>query len=288
MEYRRHDVQCLSPAGLHRMAYQEWGDPQNPRVLVCVHGLTRVSSDFDALASRLCDTYRVVCPDVVGRGYSGHLANPAFYAIPQYVSDMVTLLARVNAEQVDWVGTSMGGLIGMILAAQNDSPIRQLVLNDVGPALDPAALARIGTYVGNDVRFATRDEAVAYIRAISDSFGPHSDAQWDKMAGDVLRQNPDGSWRRHYDLRLSQAFASATPEVLKAGEQSLWAAYDAIQARTLLIRGAESDLLTPETAAQMQQRGPKATLAEFAGVGHAPMFQQPDQIQTVIDFLLAK
>ncbi|MBB3221402.1 alpha/beta fold hydrolase [Pseudoduganella umbonata] len=291
-------VQCLSPAGLHRMAYQEWGDPSNPRVLVCVHGVTRVSDDFDDLARALAGEYRVVCPDVVGRGRSGRLRNPDLYRIPQYVSDMVTLLARVLApgganaaaqaqqQQVAWFGTSMGGLIGMGLASLPDSPIERLVLNDIGPVLDPGALRRIGDYIGQDVRFASFEEGARFVRDVSASFGPHTDAQWHKMARDVLRQDADGSWVRHYDLALAQPFRAATPESVAADEHLLWAAYDAIRCPTLLVRGAESDLLSHATAQMMTQRGPRARLAEFAGVGHAPTFVHADQIAVARAFLL--
>ena len=283
-------VQCISPAGLHKMAYKEWGDPHNPKVLVCVHGLTRVSDDFDSLALELCGTYRVVCPDVTGRGRSGWLRNPQLYRIPQYVSDMVTLLARVLAdtgeEQVDWFGTSMGGLIGIALASLPDSPIRKLVLNDIGPPLDPVALARIGDYVGQEVHFQTFDEAAKFIRDISATFGPHSEAQWHKLATDVLRQDTDGLWIRHYDLGVAIPFKSITPESIKADEAVLWAAYDAIKCPTLLVRGAQSDLLSPQTAQAMTQRGPKARLVELAGVGHAPTFVQADQIAIAKDFFL--
>ncbi|MGH8808683.1 MAG: alpha/beta fold hydrolase, partial [Noviherbaspirillum sp.] len=160
-------VQCLSPAGLHSMAYKEWGDPRNPKVLVCVHGVTRVSDDFDTLAQELCGEYRVVCPDVVGRGRSGRLRDPQHYHVPQYVSDMVTLLARLDADCVHWFGTSMGGLIGIGLASMKDSPICKLVLNDIGPALNPVALKRIGDYIGQDVRFPTFEQAAASIKEIS-------------------------------------------------------------------------------------------------------------------------
>lgn len=287
-------VQCLSPAGLHSMAYQEWGDPSNPRVVVCVHGVTRVSDDFDDLARALSGTFRVVCPDVVGRGRSGRLRNPDFYRVPQYVSDMVTLLARVlgngdgnaQAEKVAWFGTSMGGLIGMGLAALPDSPIGRLVLNDIGPVLDPAALRRIGDYIGQDVRFATFEEGARFVRDVSASFGPHTQAQWNKMARDVLRQDADGTWVRHYDLALAQPFRAATPESVAADEHLLWAAYDAIRCPTLVVRGAQSDLLSHETAQMMTRRGPRARLVEFAGVGHAPTFVQADQIAVAREFLL--
>jgi pimeloyl-ACP methyl ester carboxylesterase len=280
-------VQCLSPAGLHPMAYKEWGDPQNSRVLVCVHGVTRVSDDFDNLARELCGEYRVVCPDVVGRGRSGWLRDAQHYQIPQYVSDMVTLIARLDTDSVDWIGTSMGGLIGIGLTSLQGSPIRKLVLNDIGPAIDSAALKRIGDYIGQDVRFPTFDQAAHYIRDISLPFGPHTDDEWQKLASDVLRQDKDGKWIRHYDPGLAAPLKQATRESAAAAEKMLWMAYDAISCPTLLVRGAESDLLTPEVAQAMTTRGPKAKLVELAGVGHAPTLVHADQIAVVREFLLA-
>lgn len=279
-------VQCLSPTGLHKMAYKQWGDPANPKVLVCVHGVTRVSDDFDNMARALCGEYRVVCPDVVGRGRSGWLRDPQYYVIPQYVSDMVTLLARLDADTVHWFGTSMGGLIGMGVASLNDSPVTKLVLNDVAPTLNPVALARIGEYIGQDVRFPDFEQAVQYIKAISLTFGPHTDEEWRKLASDVLRQDKDGQWIRHYDLKLSVPFKAATPESTKQAEAMLWAAYDSISCPTLLVRGAQSDLVTPEVAQAMAGRGPKAKVVELQGVGHAPTFMHADQIAIARDFLL--
>jgi pimeloyl-ACP methyl ester carboxylesterase len=270
------------------MSYKEWGDPANPEVLVCVHGVTRVGDDFDNLARALMDRYRVVCPDVVGRGRSGRLANPDLYRIPQYVSDMVTLVARVSATegtQVDWFGTSMGGLIGMAFASLPGNPIRKLVLNDIGPCLDPAALQRIGEYIGQELRFPDFDQAARFVREVSLSFGEHSDSEWHKLAADVLREDADGHWVRHYDMGLAQPFKSATPEAAKADECMLWAAYDAIRCPTLLVRGAESDLLSHETALEMTRRGPKAKLVEIPGVGHAPTFLHQDQIAIAKQFL---
>lgn len=279
-------VQCLSPAGLHKMAYKEWGDRDNRKVLVCVHGVTRISDDFDNLARELCHEYRVICPDVVGRGRSDRLRDPRYYHVPQYVSDMVTLLARADADTVHWLGTSMGGLIGIGLASLADSPLRKLVLNDVGPALNPVALQRIGDYIDQDVRFASFDEAVRYIREISLPFGPHSDDEWRKLAGDVLRQDDEGKWVRHYDLRLAAPFKAATPESTQQAEKLLWMAYDAISCPTLLVRGAQSDLITHQTAQEMSTRGPKAKVVELPGVGHAPTFMHADQIDIVKHFLL--
>jgi pimeloyl-ACP methyl ester carboxylesterase len=292
IEATYQSVQCISAAGLHSMAYKQWGDPDNPKVLVCVHGVTRVSGDFDALARAMCDEYRVICPDIVGRGRSGRLALKNLYQIPQYVSDSVTLLARVlkpgEVQAVDWLGTSMGGLIGLVLASLPGNPVRKLVLNDIGPTLNPVALARIGDYIGQDVRFPSFDLAAKFIRDVSVTFGPHSEEEWHKLAADVLRQDDDGMWIRHYDLGLALPFKSSTPESAKSDEALLWAAYDAIRCPTLLVRGADSDLLSPETAQAMTARGPKAQLVEVPGVGHAPTFTHADQIAIARQFLLSQ
>jgi pimeloyl-ACP methyl ester carboxylesterase len=289
-EPRLKSVQCSSPAGLHRMAYKEWGDPANPHVLVCVHGVTRVADDFDDLARALCDHYRVVCPDVAGRGRSERLRDPELYTVPQYVADMVTLVARVTAnnqdESIDWFGTSMGGLIGMVLASFEDSPVRKLVLNDIGPVLDPAALARIGDYIGQDLRFPSFEAGATFVREVSASFGPHSEDQWRKLAGDVLVQAPGGEWVRHYDLALARPFAAITAERAQQDEAKLWAAYDAIRCPTLLVRGEQSDLLSQATAEEMTRRGPKAKLVQLPDVGHAPTFVQPGQIAIAREFLI--
>jgi len=283
-------VQCCSPTGLHHMSYKEWGDENNPEVLICAHGVTRVGDDFDVLARSLSDHYRVICPDVVGRGRSGKLLDPRLYGIPQYVSDMVTLIARVSAHsevaKIDWFGTSMGGLIGMALASLPGNPIRKLVLNDIGPTLDPAALQRIGDYIGQELRFPSFETAATFVREVSLSFGEHSDEQWKKLASDVLRQQDDGQWVRHYDMGLAIPFKSATAESARADEAALWAIYDGIRCPTLLIRGANSDLLSRETANIMANRGPRATLVEIPNVGHAPTFIHDDQIAIARAFLV--
>lgn len=285
-EPRQHDVQCLGARGLHRMAYVEWGDPANPRVLLCVHGLARQGRDFDTFAQALSDRYRVVCPDVVGRGRSDWLADPSGYQIPAYVADMVTLLARLGAQELHWVGTSMGGLIGLGLASLPNSPLKKLVLNDVGPSIEPAALQRIGAYLGQPLRWGSLDEAADYLWTISSSFGPHSREQWLALTRPMLRPDGDG-FRLHYDPSIAVPLRAVTPEQAKAGEAMLWAGYDTLRIPTLLLRGAESDLLSKATAEAMTQRGPKARLIEFAGVGHAPTLVAPDQIAAVREFLLA-
>jgi pimeloyl-ACP methyl ester carboxylesterase len=289
-EPRHLSVQCASPAGLHDMAYVEWGDAANPNVLVCVHGLSRVGRDFDRLAKALANHYRVVCPDVVGRGASGRLANPLLYGVPQYVSDMVTLIARLNVPQVDWFGTSMGGLIGMSLAGLADSPIargRKLIVNDVGPTLDPAALTRIGQYIGVPRTFASVEEATAAVKITSASFGLRTEAEWRELTELVIRKNDDGSYRLHYDMRIGDAFRAVTPQQAQAGEQALWALWANIKADTLVVRGAQSDLLSPATLQRMLDTNPLATAVEIEGVGHAPMFWHDDQIQIAKLFYLA-
>lgn len=278
-------VQCLGPRGLHRMAYWQWGDPANGRVLVCVHGLSRQGRDFDALAAAMCDRYRVVCPDVVGRGQSDWLTDPAAYAVPNYVADMVTLLARLDAAELHWVGTSMGGLIGMGLASLPGSPIQGLVLNDVGPTIEYAALQRIQGYLGRDVEWDSVDAAADALWEISRGFGPHTREQWLALTRPMLRQNDKGRWHTHYDPAIAVNVRATTPALAQAGEAMLWAAYDRIACATLVLRGAESDLLSPATAAMMAARGPKPRIVEIEGVGHAPMLVQPDQIAIVRDFL---
>ena len=282
---RLKHVQCLDAKGLHRMAYWEWGDPDNDHVVVCVHGLTRQGRDFDTLARTLAGRYRIVCPDVVGRGQSDWLADPAGYLVPAYVADMVTLLARLDAGTLDWVGTSMGGLIGIGLCALRGAPVRRLVLNDVGPRLEFSALERIGSYVGLPVHFETPQAAAEGLWAVSSSFGAHTPEQWLALTRPQLKPAPQGGFTLHYDPAIGVPFRQMTPETAALGEALLWQAYDAIQAETLLIRGAESDLLSRATAEAMTQRGPKARLVEFAQVGHAPTLVAPEQVQVVVDFL---
>ena len=281
--FRREKVQCVTPSGLHRMAYLEWGDTDNPRVVVCVHGLTRCARDFDFLAAELSRDYRVICPDVVGRGDSDWLKNPMEYAIPTYAADMVTLIARLDVESVYWVGTSMGGLIGMMLAALPDTPISRMVLNDVGPVVTAVSLERIGAYVGKAPRLPSIEAAEQLVRLVSAPFGPHTDAQWRFLTEHVVRREADGAYRMHYDPAIAVPFNAGAPHK----DMALWSFWDAMRCPTMAIRGEHSDLLTRETLAQMAARGPRAKTVDLAGIGHAPTLMQPDQIALVRAFLLA-
>jgi pimeloyl-ACP methyl ester carboxylesterase len=277
---REHLFSSLSLHGFHRVAYREWGEHDNPRIVVCVHGLTRNARDFDELAARLAPTFRVICPDMPGRGESEWLRDPNDYNTATYLTVSAAMLAHAHAERVAWVGTSMGGLLGMLLAAQPGTPIVRLVVNDIGPVIEPAALARIATYVGLDPPFESFKALEAHVRAVSAPFGPLSDAQWESLSRSAARQTPDGLWRLKYDPGIAVPFRATTSQ-----PTNLWPVWDAIRCPTLLMRGAESDLLSDATARAMQERGPRPGLVEFAGIGHAPMMLSADQIEPVVRFL---
>ena len=292
-------VNCPDAQGQHRMAYWQWGDAASDHVIVCAHGLSRQGRDFDVLAQALCNAtvgkVRVVCPDVVGRGKSDWLEDPMSYQIPQYAADMVALINQLQPKTLDWVGTSMGGLIGMVICGQPDLPlpvkVRKLVLNDVGPALEWTAIQRIGQYIGKTGQFDSVQQAADAMWAISSSFGPHTPEQWLALSQAMVKPTSTGTstgFTLHYDPALAVPFNSATEESTKQGEAMLWTLYDNIKAQTLITRGAQSDLLSVATAQAMTQRGPKAQWVEFSGVGHAPTFVAFDQVKVVIDFLLGK
>lgn len=295
------NILCLGPHGFHKVVYYDWGDAANSHIVICAHGLTRNGRDFDFLARALEPHCRLVCPDIAGRGKSDWLGHADDYGYPLYTADMATLIARATGAArsfgkwftrifggrarpaLDWVGTSMGGLIGMMLAAQPRSPIRRLVMNDVGPLIPAASLRRIGQYVGRDPRFASLQELEDTIRKYSAPFGPLSDEQWRHLTIHSAKQHDDGSWGFGYDPAIGKPFR---PGIFS--DVDLWQLYDRVQCPTLVTRGADSDLLLADTARQMTERGPKARLVEFSGIGHAPMLMVEDQIKTVKDFLLTE
>ncbi len=272
----------LSAAGFHRIAYTDWGDAASDRVVVCAHGLTRNGRDFDWLAEDLADAgFRVVCPDVVGRGRSDWISNPALYGYPQYLTDMTALIARLGVAEIDWVGTSMGGLIGLLLAAQPRSPIRRLVINDIGPFVAKAALERIGDYVGNDPLFEDVAALEAYIRLIYAGYGDLPDECWRQMAEYTTRVRADGRLGLAFDPGIAHSYKNAP-----VGDVDLWSVWDSVRCPVLVLRGANSDLLLPETAQAMSVRGPRAELVVIPDTGHAPSLMLGHQIAEVRKFLL--
>ena len=278
---RSRSILGLNPKGFHRLHYAEWGDAGDPTI-VCVHGLSQNARSFDTLAEKLQSTHRVACLDVVGRGQSGWLDDPAGYSYPQYMADANALIARLGVDRIDWVGTSMGGLIGLMVAAMANSPVRRLVINDIGPFIPKAALERIGAYMTKDNRFADMASFDTYLREVYAPFGPLSDDQWSRMASLGARKNGDGTISPSYDPAITDAFRHGP-----MFDVDLWSLWDAISCPTLVLRGEYSDILSAETAAEMTQRGPKATIVEFAGIGHAPALQADDQIAVIRNFLNA-
>ncbi len=269
----------LSVAGFHQLAYSSWGQPGG-RVTLCVHGLTRNSHDFDYLAAQLAARGRfVACPDVVGRGQSDWLPRPELYGYPQALADMTALLARLGATEVDWIGTSMGGLIGLMLAAQPHTPIRKLVLNDVGPFIPKAALERLAGYVGSNPHFADLTEAEAYFRRVHAPFGITQDEDWRDLTRHSVRVDPAGGYRLCYDPAIAHAFAGPLVDV------NLWPLWDLLNIPVLVLRGEESDLLLPDTALEMTRRGPRAQLVQYPNCGHAPALLDSSRIEPILMFL---
>jgi pimeloyl-ACP methyl ester carboxylesterase len=266
------------------MRYYEWGEPANPRIVICVHGLTRNGRDFDFLANALAADFRVVCPDVAGRGQSDWLDSKSDYGYVQYMADMTALIARVTGggeKTLNWLGTSMGGLLGILMAATPRNPIRKLIVNDAGMLVPKAALERLALYVGKDPRFATLDALEAHVRRISAPFGALTDEQWRHLTVHSAKEGADGSWALRYDPAIGDALSGELQDI------DLSRYWDAITCPTLLLRGVDSDILLRETAEAMTQRGPKAKLVEFQAVGHAPMLMCDEQVTVVRDFLMS-
>ena len=282
-EPRERSVQCASPSGLHRMAYTEWGDPATPQVLDCVHGLSRNGHDFDDLSRAMAGSHRIVCPDIVGRGRSDWLRDPSGYGVPQYVADMMVLIARLDVEAVHWLGTSMGGLIGMVLASLPGTPVSRLLLNDVGPVVSAESIRRIGEYIGRAPKFSGLDDAERYIRAVSAPFGALNDAQWRALTVSSVRPMADGGLEMIYDPAIADSFHRATA----GGVVDLWPMFDRVRCPTRVVRGELSDLLSTEVAQAMTARGPHPDLVEVSGVGHAPMFMDEAQIAIAREFFTA-
>lgn len=281
MAMRERDFMALGAAGFYRVAYTEWGDGDAPRTAICVHGLTRSGRDFDELAQALAARgYRVVCPDMPGRGESDWLPEASHYDIPAYCAAIASLIARLDVAEVDWVGTSMGGIIGMALAAQPRHPIRRMVLNDVGAFIPAAGLARIRDYVGCNMTHGTIEDVESHLRQVMAGFGPLSDAQWRSLAERSVRRGEGDTFTLRYDPKIGEAIRAAALE-----DANLWPLWAKVQRPVLLLRGGKSDILPAEVAEQMASTGPGCRLVTFAESGHAPSLMTDDQIGVVVDWL---
>ena len=285
LEAHTHFLNVETPEGPRRIAWECWhahGMEQAP-VLICVHGLTRNRHDFDLIAKAMSDHYRVVTVDILGRGDSDRLTAPEHYGYPLYISQMLQLLKHIaeatGEQRFDWLGTSMGGLIGMMLAAREESPIRRLVLNDVGPVIPGAALGRIGARVGEDPRFKNLQEAAEYFKDVYADFGIPDDLGWSDLTLHSAIRQENGTYALHYDPAIGDVFTEDMADV------KLWDVWDNVRCPTLVLRGENSDVLTRETAERMTRSGPKAELVELPGVGHAPALMTEDQIKVVHDWL---
>ncbi len=278
---KQNHLSCLGPHGYHRIAYTEWGDADNPNVVICAHGLTRNGRDFDFLARGLEKDFRVICPDVVGRGQSEWLTHKEDYVYPLYVADLSALIARANVESVSWVGTSMGGLIGMFIAAQPNTPIKRFVLNDVGAFIPKASLDRLGQYVGADPAFNSVEELEQTMRVVSAPFGPLTDAQWRHLAEHMVKRTSDGKIHFNYDPGISILFKQAQQDI------SLWPIWNNVKCPVLITRGVHSDLLLADTVEKMKQGRSNVQSVEIADTGHAPMLMDEAQIALVRHFLLS-
>ena len=301
---RQQYFHALGNGSFHRIAYTDWGEVDNPHVVVCVHGLARNSRDFDYLAAALTPQCRVVCMDVAGRGESDWLDNKSQYTFSTYQADAAAMLARASAPvgrrwfsrrttepRIDWVGTSMGGLIGLFLAAKKNSPIRRLVLNDVGALVPWSALFRMKGYITRGRQFSSENEVEAYLREVCAPFGPLTDEQWRHMARYGARPDGNGGLTLRYDPAIGEGLHGHIdpefpigPDLLRGID--LWNIWSKLECPTLVLRGAQSEVLLPATLAEMRARKPDLEVAEFEGVGHAPALMSAEQIRVVKQFLL--
>jgi len=276
----QHFYWGLSPQGFHKLAYVEWGDRENPNVLICTHALTRNSRDFDYLARDLQTNYRIICPDLIGRGKSDYPGNALVYNFPQYMSDMVALLARTEVENIHWLGTSLGGIIGMMLAAQPFSPIKSLILNDIGMIVPSLALQRIGTYARNDHGFSSFEDAKSYFQTILAPMGVVDSEKWDHITKySTLASTPE-ALHLAYDPAIGESFLNQPTPTLHL--ETYW---QSIQCPILVLHGEHSDFLPPDILTKMLYFQPKAKVITLPGCGHAPSLMEPYQIQAIGEWL---
>jgi pimeloyl-ACP methyl ester carboxylesterase len=278
---RKANVAVPIDGVLKHMAVHDWGDEKNSRVVICVHGLSRNGRDFDVLADALSKDFRVLCPDVPGRGESDWLASTEQYAIPVYAQFMQAMLTEFGVTAYDWVGTSMGGLIGMVIAATPGSSMRRFVVNDVGPVIERVALNRIAMYVGNNPVYSSYPDVFAAARPFLSTFGPLSHEQMNHMIATSVQKRPDWRWEYKMDPRVGDAFRAS----LAGPEVDLWPLWAGVKQPVLILRGANSDLLSEATLAKMIEMHPNARALTIADTGHAPMIFDAPTVSAVAAFL---
>lgn len=276
-DYQDKSFKVLAGDRYIDIAYREWGAADNANVAVCVHGLSRNRLDFDDLAGTLAADWRVIAVDMPGRGDSEWLDDKSAYGYPLYETVCAGAVALTGAEKVTWIGTSMGGILGMRLAAKRGAPIERLVLNDIGPFIPAEGRQHNQADFGKDPRFADGAEGVAYVRKTRSVFGPFTDAGWEKFGRDSLRQLDDGQWTLHYDPGL----ASDAPVT----DTEMWELWPAIHVPVLTIWGVESKILNAATVDRMQGTGPRTDVFAVPGVGHCPGLTQPDEIAAIRNFI---
>ncbi|MFJ1269573.1 alpha/beta fold hydrolase [Legionella lytica] len=280
---QKHQVMGIDSQSFHQMNYYEWGNPNNPKVLLCVHGLFRNGRDFDELAQALSSHYRVICPDMVGRGLSDKLINANDYSVPTYIADITILLAQLGVTEIDFLGTSMGGMIGMIMAAMNNSPIKKLVLNDIGPFVDTQALQRIIDYgtEGSKHSFQTLEEVEAYFKKTYSSFAQLSPEQWQQLAVAGVWESPNNHYQLAYDPKIIDNVIVATQHNIP-----LWALWSKVQCPVLLLHAALSDVLSENTVMQMQQLQPRLKTVTIPDIGHPVSLMKHDEIELIKEWLI--
>lgn len=275
------------PEGTHRIAWLEWGDSTNPRVIMCVHGLTRNAHDFDYLAQALSAEYRLIVPDMPGRGDSEWLKDTANYNYVSYMMDCLALLEHLNVQTVDWIGTSMGGIIGMMIAVLHPGLIQKLVLNDIGSVVPKTGLERIVAYVSQAPQhFASRPEAEKQLRLMAASFGLKQEAHWEHLFRHSIKERPDGTHHFAFDPNILEPVRQQTDNYQTISDIDLSEFWQAINIPALLIRGGNSDILTQEIADKMCASHTGCRLLTFPGIGHAPTLMEDEQIEAIKNWLL--
>jgi pimeloyl-ACP methyl ester carboxylesterase len=280
--HRRLNVAFPVDGVLKHMAVHEWGDAKNSRVVICAHGLSRNGRDFDVLADALASDCRVLCPDVPGRGESDWFASADHYTIPHYIQAINVMLTDLGVSTYDWVGTSMGGLIGMVMAATPGSKMRRFVINDIGPVIERASLDRIASYVGKTPLFPTYMSLFEAVQPINVTFGPLTDEQKHHMVKTSVQERADGQWEFKTDPKIGDAFRAG----LAQPSADMWPLWGAIKQPILILRGVNSDLLSAETLEKMVATHPDAKAITIADTGHAPMIMDEPTVAAVKQFLL--